>query len=108
MTINWDDASARLALIERVGHEEYNRLIRAHIDARGPIHTVSTRFGTLHAVSGTDKAFSTRKQAEEYLAAEATRIHAENLARVQTPEYRQREREVEQAQQAQRRQGGRD
>jgi hypothetical protein len=66
--MNWDDPSARLALIESVGHEEYNRRIRAHIDARPSIYTVQTRFGLLFAVKGTKMAFSTKPEAEKYLA----------------------------------------
>jgi hypothetical protein len=66
--MNWDDPEARLRLIESVGVEEYNRQMAEHIAARGPIYTVASRFGMLHAVNGTNKAFFTRAQAEAYLA----------------------------------------
>jgi len=66
--LNWDSPEARLALIESVGHEEYNRRIQAHINSRPDIYPVNTRFGLLYAVKGTKVAFSTRKQAEDYLA----------------------------------------
>ena len=65
--MNWDDPTARLALIERVGVDEYNRQMRDHIAQRGAIYTVSTRFGLLYAVKDTKQAFSTREQAEAYL-----------------------------------------
>ena len=72
--MNWDDPTARLALIERVGTTEYNRLITEHIQRR-LIRPVSTRFGTLYAVRGTTMAFSTEAEAEKYAAEnpEATR-----------------------------------
>jgi hypothetical protein len=66
--MNWDDPSARLRLLESVGAEEYNRQMALHIADRGAIYPVASRWGTLYAVNGTDKAFSTRAQAEEYLA----------------------------------------
>jgi len=66
--MNWDDPEARLRLLESVGVEEYNRQMALHIADRGPIYTVPSRFGTLHAVNGTKMAFSTRAQAEAYLA----------------------------------------
>jgi hypothetical protein len=66
--MNWDSPEARLALIESVGHEEYNRRLQEHLGSRPDIYPVNTRFGLLYAVKGTTAAFSTRKQAENYLA----------------------------------------
>jgi hypothetical protein len=66
--INWDDPEARLALVERIGVEAYNRAFGDYV-ARNPIRAVSSRYGTLYLVSGTGKAFATREEAEEYLAA---------------------------------------
>jgi hypothetical protein len=66
--INWDDPQARLALVERIGVEAYNRAFDAYV-ARNPILAVSSRHGTLYLVSGTGRAFATREEAEEYLAA---------------------------------------
>jgi hypothetical protein len=78
--MNWDDPAARLALIERVGHAEYNRQIKAHQDASVvatvngyPIRPVGSQFGRLFAVGGTDMAFSTLPQAEAYAKAQPTR-----------------------------------
>lgn len=66
--MNWDNAEERARLIESVGPEEYNRKFAAHLKQTtvGGIRRVNTRFGLLFAVVGTDKAFSTLKQAEEY------------------------------------------
>jgi hypothetical protein len=66
--INWDNPAERLALIERIGIPAYNAAITAFMAQLPAIHTVSTRFGTLFAVKGTKSAFSTRAQAEAYLA----------------------------------------
>jgi hypothetical protein len=64
--MDWNNPTARLELLERVGHAEYTRLHNAYLDAN-PIRPVPSRFGTLYAVLRTGKAFSTREQAEEYL-----------------------------------------
>jgi hypothetical protein len=66
--INWDDPAARLALIERVGHEEYSRLIGEHfrkqtitvVNGYG-IRKINTRFGQLFMVDGSpdQRAYST-------------------------------------------------
>lgn len=71
--MDWDDPAARAALITRVGIAEYNRLHMEHMEASTvsrvaghPIRTVNTRFGRLYAVGGTDKAFATLEQAEQY------------------------------------------
>ena len=65
-TIDWDDPESRLALIERVGVEAYNKALEEHWAATAvdnvngyPIRTVTTRFGRLFAVvAHTDKAFA--------------------------------------------------
>lgn len=76
--INWDNPAARLALIERVGTAEYNRLMAEYreksIVARTGGHAirpVSTRYGRLFAVGDTGRAFSTMAEAEEYAKANA-------------------------------------
>jgi hypothetical protein len=71
--MNWDNPEERLALIERVGIEEYKRLHAAHLEAstvgttvKGrAIRTVMTRFGLLYAVDGTRVAFSTLDAAQK-------------------------------------------
>lgn len=65
--IDWNDPVARYNLIEAVGHEEYNRRIKAYLDAN-PVRPVNSRFGTLWAVGNTGKAFATRNEAEEFFA----------------------------------------
>lgn len=73
--MDWDDIEARLRLIESVGHEEYNRRMKAHLEqdcvstvnGHG-ILPVNTRFGRLFRVMGTDSAFRTQKEAEDYAA----------------------------------------
>jgi hypothetical protein len=71
--MNWDDPTERFALIERVGHEEYNRLFAEHQKASviatvagHAIRPVGSRFGRLFAVGGTDRAFATQREAEQY------------------------------------------
>jgi hypothetical protein len=71
MAIDWDDPEQRLA-IERVGGDEY-KLMLAHLE-RSTVATINghairpvmTRFGLLFMVEGTDKAFSTLREAEVY------------------------------------------
>jgi len=77
MTINWDDPAERLALIERVGADEYNRLAQEHFrkttvatEAGHNIRIVNTRFGQLFMVEGTDKAFSTLEEAKAFIKAQ--------------------------------------
>lgn len=77
--IDWADPAARLALIERVGHEEYGRLIREHF--REQTVTIvngydirkisSTRLGQLFMVDGSpdQRGFATLQQATEYARA---------------------------------------
>lgn len=71
--MNWDDPAERLALAERVGHEEYHRQLKQHLDASvvsrvggHAIRPVNTRFGRLFHVGETDKAFGTQDEAEQY------------------------------------------
>ena len=76
--IDWDDPSARCALIEKVGIDEYNRLVTKHIkdsiievvNGRS-IRPINTRFGRLFAVSephsgASTQAFSTLERARAY------------------------------------------
>lgn len=70
---DWTDSTARLALIERVGVDTYNRMMAEQLDRSTvatvngrAIRTVGSRFGTLFAVAGTDRAFRTRGEAEDY------------------------------------------
>lgn len=74
--MNWDNPEERLALIERVGAEEYNRLIQAYHEestvARVGGHAlrpVGSRFGQLFLVGDTGKAFRTQAEAEVFAAA---------------------------------------
>ncbi len=64
--MNWDSPSERLSLMERVGIEEYNRQFSEYL-AANPIRPVSSRFGTLYSVTGTDQAFPTSEEAERFL-----------------------------------------
>jgi len=73
--MKWDDPAQRAALIERVGADEYNRLLMAEHEKRRSvlvtvnghdIRRVETRFGTLYAVEGTKRAFASRQQAEDF------------------------------------------
>jgi len=71
--IDWDDPEARLALLERVGADEYNRLMAEHhrnsvvetINGHG-IRPVRSRFGRLFMVGDTGTAFLTLEQAREF------------------------------------------
>jgi len=71
--LNWDDPAARLALIESVGADEYNRLLAVHhkrqtvatVNGHG-IRSVGSRFGELFMVEGTDRAISTQGEAETF------------------------------------------
>lgn len=71
--MNWNDPEQRLALVERVGHVEYNRLHAEHMKAIAvatvnghAIRPVQTRFGRLFAVGNTAKAFSTFAEAKTF------------------------------------------
>ncbi len=71
--MNWGDPAARLELIERVGPDEYARRQQQHIKQSviatvcgHEIRPVQTRFGRLHTVGATGKAFKSRAEAETY------------------------------------------
>lgn len=74
MSINWDDPACRLALIERVGAEEYSRLFAEHqrrrVVAKYGGHDIypvrSLRYGQLYAVGRTGRAFQTMREASAY------------------------------------------
>lgn len=72
--MNWDDPAARLALIEQVGVEEYNRRIAEHF-RQSTIAVVnghlirpveSSRFGLLYLVSDTGTAFAKFADTEKH------------------------------------------
>lgn len=79
--IDWSDPDARFALIQRIGVNEYNRLMQEH-QARliqehqacsavafmngHAIKQVQTRPGHVFAVAGTDRAFATLDDAQAY------------------------------------------
>jgi hypothetical protein len=71
--ISWHDPEARLALLERVGPVDYNRLARDHrvasvvdTEAGHDLSIVPTGFGTLIAVGDTGKAFRTIREARVF------------------------------------------
>lgn len=71
--MNWNDPAQRLALIEAVGPEEYNRRHQAHLDRSTietvngyPLRSVDTTWGTLYLVEGTRMAFETLRQARQH------------------------------------------
>jgi hypothetical protein len=73
--MNWNDPEQRLALIERVGAQEYTRLMWKHHDEitlatinGHRIRPVGSRFGRLFLVEGTDKAFRTLDEAKDFAA----------------------------------------
>jgi hypothetical protein len=70
--IDRNDPEARLALIERVGTEEYNRLMLEYKKAN-PIQVVPTRYGVVYWVTEAQVGYSTREEAEECLAARRRR-----------------------------------
>ena len=72
-TIDWGDPAARRTLLDRVGADEFNRLLREYqhgstvaiVNGR-PIRLVrSDRFGLLYSVDGLT-AFSTLAEAETH------------------------------------------
>jgi hypothetical protein len=79
--MNWDDPSARLALIESVGHVEYNRRMDEH-HKKSVLETVNgynlspvgTMFGRLIRIEGTDKAYRTIEEARTYAEGLAPRV----------------------------------
>jgi hypothetical protein len=72
--MNWTDPEERLALIERVGIDEYNRLLKEEQDRNTVedavnghhIRTVLTRFGRLFMVGDTGRAFQTPAEAARF------------------------------------------
>lgn len=76
--IDWDDPVARARLIERLGHEAYNKAQAEHIErtvvatVNGyKIRPVQTRFGRLFFIMGMDIAFQTLAEAEAHAAKDA-------------------------------------
>jgi hypothetical protein len=70
--INWHDPETRLALIERVGTEEYSRLMLEYKKAN-PIQVVPSRYGVVYWVTEAQVGFSTREEAEKCLACRRNR-----------------------------------
>jgi Fe-S cluster assembly scaffold protein SufB len=75
--MNWDDPAARAHLIDRVGPQEYNRQLEAHLAASvvstvngHKIRPVGSRFGRLFMVGKTGNAFHTLAEAETFAAKE--------------------------------------
>jgi hypothetical protein len=79
--IDWSDPDARFALIQRVGVNEYNRLMQEHQarlveehQARSAVSIVNgyaikqvqTRLGHVFSVVGTDHPFATLDHAQTY------------------------------------------
>jgi len=71
--MNWNSPEQRLALIERVGIDEYNRRMKQHLaksvveTCNGhDIRTVSTPFGRLFHVGKTKMAYKTLDRAREF------------------------------------------
>ena len=78
--MNWNDPEQRLALIERVGSDEYSRLHREEMQRQTirtvngyPLRYVSTRFGRLVAVDGTGRAFRKLDEAVAFAEKEEPR-----------------------------------
>jgi hypothetical protein len=79
--MNWDDPAQRLALIERVGVTEYNRLQRENfarstlviINGYGIREVNSGRFGRIFIVDGLGKGHSTFDGAKALAAAAPAR-----------------------------------
>jgi hypothetical protein len=74
-TMDWDDAAARVRLIENVGPGEYKRRFEEHcrestvLVVNGyPIRRTGSRFGRLFLVEGTATAFPTLAEAKEFAA----------------------------------------
>lgn len=76
MPIDWDDPAARGRLIERVGAEEYSRLLAIHFKQSTlatinghAIRPVMSRFGRLFSVGNTNRAFATLGEAAAFARA---------------------------------------
>ena len=71
--MNWNDPADRLALVERIGIEEYNKAFEEYVKQTTVvtvgghiIRPVGTRFGRLFQVGKTGKAFTKLCDAEKY------------------------------------------
>lgn len=80
MTIDWDDPAERLALIERVGAQEYSRQRADHIRDRTietvngyRIYLIRSRFGNLYAVEDLGKASASLDGARDIARSAAPR-----------------------------------
>jgi len=85
MEIDWGNPSERAALIERIGLDAYNKAFKEHqknttVKTVGghAIQTVKTQFGKLYAVGGTNMAFKTLKEAEEYASKHSVDVKDSN------------------------------
>jgi hypothetical protein len=74
--MDWNNPEARLALLERVGANEYNRLHSEKMEADmvetvngRAIHKVQSAFGQLFAVGATNRAFKTVEEARAFAGA---------------------------------------
>ena len=74
--INWFDPIARLRLLERVGHDAYQKahaewMEQSTVDviAGHAIRAVGSQFGRLFAVGQTRRAFKKREDAEAFAKA---------------------------------------
>jgi hypothetical protein len=73
--MNWDDPAARARLIERVGIDEYNRLIEEHmeksivarVDGYSIRPIVSARFGRIFMIDGANIGFATLERCKEWI-----------------------------------------
>lgn len=77
---NFSDPTSRLNLLESVGPDEYNRLLKAHLEASRVdmvngygIRPVASRFGRLFMVEGTGRAWSTLEDARRFALAQPSR-----------------------------------
>jgi hypothetical protein len=71
MPIDWNDPTARFALIERVGLRRYNelhteRIVVATVGGHAIRPVNSSRFGRLFVVGDTGRAFRRQQAAEAY------------------------------------------
>lgn len=82
--MDWDSPADRLALIEAVGIEEYNRRLRQWLDdstlevvAGRSIRPARTGWGTLYVVAGTGSAFLDIEDARRYARAHPAPVESE-------------------------------
>ena len=73
--MNWDNPADRFALIERVGANEYNRLIKEHFrksvvaTVNGyDIRPVNSRFGRIYMIDGADRGYRTLEESKVFAA----------------------------------------